>query len=613
MLHIPPEKETSQILSSAIDDLGVDSLVAVDIRSWFLKELEVEIPVFKILSGGLVQELLDHGVANMPAHWMPSQDGSTLGSEEVSPGSTLLATPAAATSSRTPETSAASSSPSHSGDDDQDKQEVSSATSASVADSNEVPKPYFDKVMPISPGQSRFWFQKHLMDDQTTANSTICLLINGTVRLGSLESAVQKVAARHESFRTSFFVDENQKPVQGISATSSLHLETGHLADESRLAAQIESLKNHVYDIERGECMRIIHLGLTAKQSYLLVGAHHIILDGVSLEVLLDDLEKAYNGQDIVTKPAFQYSEYSEKLRGDLESGAMREEINYWRSEFAEPPSPLPLLPFSAARKRAPLTTNAHNSVSRTISSHLAGQIKDACRERKANLFHFHLGVLQVLMFKLFGDSDVCIGMADANRLNDQVAKSIGMYLNLLPLRFRLDDQQSFEEVLKVTRKKAYLAMSNSRLPFDILLENVNCERSTAISPLFQTFINYRQGVNEKRQFEHADLEVKAMELPRSAYDMSLDIIENPGGETRVTFMVQRSLYSADDASQLMDMYFVLLDDLSRSSAQVLQQVSLFSSQDVSNAIQLGKGKPTPRPNIPGRPSASINYAQMVD
>jgi hybrid polyketide synthase / nonribosomal peptide synthetase ACE1 len=569
-------------------------LVAVEIRSWFLKELQTEVPVFKILSGGLVQELLDNAVANMPAHQTPGQnDGSSPGSEAVIRDSTLLAVPDATdpSLSRTPQTSTNSFNPSHLGDDDLDKQEVSSATSVSVADSNEVSKPSFDKILPISPGQSRFWFQKHLMEDQTTANSTICVMINGTIRLSSLESAVQTVAARHESFRTSFFVDEKQKPVQGISGTSCLRLHTVLLADESGVAHELESLKNHIYDIGHGECMRIIHLGLTPTKSYLLLGSHHIIMDGIGLEVLLDDLQKAYSGQDLITEPAYQYAAYSEKLREDLASGAMQGEIEYWRSEFAAPPSPLPLLPFSAARKRIPLIAYAHNSVSRAIGSQLSAQIQDACRERRANLFHFHLGVFQVLLFKLFGDSDVCIGMADANRWDDRVAKSIGMYLNLLPLRFHLDNQQSFEEVLKDTRKKAYLAMSNSRLPFDVLLDNVSCERSTAVSPLFQAFINYRQGVSEKRRFDNAEVEVRSIELPGSGYDVSLDIIENPGGETRVTLLVQRSLYSESDASRLLDMYFALLNDLSRSCEKVLQQVSLFSSQDASNAIQLGKGK----------------------
>ncbi|AEO63908.1 polyketide synthetase [Thermothielavioides terrestris NRRL 8126] len=596
ILQIPVDKEASQILASAIDDLGVDSLVAVEIRSWFLKELDAEVPVFKILSGGLVRELLEHAVANMPAGKAqpgePSAKAAAAGPDSALPAT---ATPDAAASTGTPQTVSTDSSSSSHSDDEQDKQETSSATSTSVEeDSSEVPKPRFDKILPISPGQSRFWFQKHLMEDQTTANSTICVEISGVIRLGSLESAVRQAAARHESLRTSFFVDETQKPVQAISPTSNLRLETMLLADESRVQNEFERLKNHVYDIEHGECMRIIHLGLTPTKSYLLIGAHHIIIDGIGLEVLLDDLQKAYNGRDIVAEPVYQYSTYSEKLGEDLASGALRGEMEYWRAEFAEPPSPLPLLPFSAATSRTPLTAYGHKSASRAIGSQLGAQIQDACHKLRANAFHFHLGVLQVLLFKTFGDGDVCIGMADANRRDDRVAKSIGMYLNLLPLRFRLDSRQSFEEVLRDTRKKAYLAMANSKLPFDILLDCVSCERSTAFSPLFQAFINYRQGVSEKRRFDSAQVEIKAMELPRSAYDISLDIIENPGGETRVTFMVQESLYSESDAARLLDMYFALLSDLSRSCQQELQQVSLFSKQDVSDAIQFGRGPVMP-------------------
>ena len=121
-------------------------------------------------------------------------------------------------------------------------------------------------------------------------------MINRTIGLSSLESAVQKVAARQESFRTTFFVDKNQKHVQGISRTSFLRLQAVPLADESGVVHEFESLKNHVYDIEHGECTRIIRLGLATTESYRLLGSHHIIMDGISLEVLLDDLQKVYNG-----------------------------------------------------------------------------------------------------------------------------------------------------------------------------------------------------------------------------------------------------------------------------------------------------------------------------
>ena len=137
--------------------------------------------------------------------------------------------------------------------------------------------------------------------------------------------------------------------------------------------------------------------------------------------------------------------------------------------------------------------------------------------------------------------------------------------------------------------------MSHSRLPFDVLLNNISVDRSAATTPLFQVLINYRQGVSENRLFDKAVVQTLEMSLPRPGYDISLDIIENPGSDTRVTFMLQESLYSSDDANRLIDLYFKLLTDFSRSYSQMLRQVSLLSSQDVSNATRLGKGKSSSR------------------
>ena len=581
-LQIPVENDKSQVLSSRTDDLGIDSLVAVEIRSWFLKEIETEIPVFKVLSGGSVTQLLEYAVDNMPVKLTPNLNNSSKTSGTDRP---VIEQPTPDSVSSRPNSRSKSSTETSQLGEEQDKEENSSATSLS-----DISQTSFGKIVPISPGQSRFWFLKHLIEDQTTANSTISVSIKGKIRLESLESAVRKIATRHEALRTSFFIDENQKPVQAISETSRLYLERIVDADEYQVAQEFESLKNHVYDIEHGECMRLIHLRITSTDSYLFIGSHHIIMDGISLEVFLNDLQKAYNGQSL-SDQVYQYSDYSEKLLQDLACGAMQEEINYWKSELANAPPPLPLLPFAATKNRTTLARYEDISASHGIDSKLAKQIENTCQKLKANVFHYYLAVFEVLLFKLFGYSDVCIGMADANRWNDQVANSIGMYLNLLPLRFHLDAKQSFESVLKDTRRKAYLAMSNSRLPFDILLDNVESERSTAFSPLFQAFINYRQGVSEKRKFDSATGIIKEMSLPRTGYDISLDIIENLGSDTRITFMLQKSLYSESDTARILDMYFQLLSDLSSSRNHTLQQVSLFSKQDISNAIQTGRGK----------------------
>jgi hybrid polyketide synthase / nonribosomal peptide synthetase ACE1 len=284
-LQLPVENDKSQILSSGTDDLGIDSLFAVEIRSWLLKEIETEIHVFKVLSGGSVTQLLEYEVENMPARLIPNRNDSSTTSEPDAP---VIVQRTTESVSSVPNSLTKDSAETSQPGNEQDTEEDSSATSLS-----DVSQTSFEKIFTLSPGQSRFWFLKHLMEDQTTAYSTISVSIKGTIRLNSLESAVRKIATRLEALRTSFFLDEDQKPVQAISETSRLYLEKTVIAGESQVAQKFDSLRNHVYDIEYGERMRLIHLCGTPTESYLLIGSHHIIMDGISLEVFLNHLQKA--------------------------------------------------------------------------------------------------------------------------------------------------------------------------------------------------------------------------------------------------------------------------------------------------------------------------------
>jgi hybrid polyketide synthase/nonribosomal peptide synthetase ACE1 len=87
--------------------------------------------------------------------------------------------------------------------------------------------------------------------------------------------------------------------MQGVFEKSRLHVEKTTLKDQSQLSQEFELMNNYVYDIERGETIRVIHLSLEPSLSYLIIGCHHIIMDGVSMKVFLSDLEKAYNHQQL--------------------------------------------------------------------------------------------------------------------------------------------------------------------------------------------------------------------------------------------------------------------------------------------------------------------------
>ena len=132
--------------------------------------------------------------------------------------------------------------------------------------------------------------------------------------------------------------------------------------------------------------------------------------------------------------------------------------------------------------------------------------------------------------------------MADGSRHSESVLDSIGFFLNLLPLRFKTDSSRMFNEAVKEAGSKVVIALTNSKVPVDVLLNEVQAPRAPTHNSLFQAFINYGPGVQDKRQHRSCDIEATQVDAIQTAYDISIDILENPGAKSATYFSRQREL-----------------------------------------------------------------------
>lgn len=610
------ERARATLLESNADDLGVDSLVAVEIRSWFLKELDIEMPVLKILGGATVQDMVTFAIEKVSADnnitaclddTAPSASSppprksevdvtpgaktassgnefssgvSTGSSSEISPASSVFE-PASAV----PKSILAPSSPVTPMSDASDLP-LSSAPIMAEKEPQKVQNIEIVKRVPLSFGQSRFWFLRHYVEDPTTFNITFSVKLKGPLRVTALAAAVEKLGARHEALRTAF-MEEQGHVMQVVLRKTRLSLEKKPVKDTEQVDNIFQSVKNHVYNIEDGDSMRILLLSTADPEvHYLIIGYHHINMDGASLEVFLSDLERAYMGRPFIPRSPLQYPDYAEKQRRDVESGSLREQITYWHQQLLSPlPAPaLPLLPSSASKNRQPLQNYDHVRVDRRIDPLLAKQVQQACKLQKANPFHFYMAIFQLTLYRLLGASDICLGMADANRFEGNLSTSMGMYLNLLPVRFNLDPEGgSFPDVLKQTRRKVYGAMANSALPFDVLLDELKIPRSTHHSPLFQAFINYRAGVAEKRSLGAVEGQGEEYQFGRTGYDISIDIMDDPNGTPLLMFNGQKELYSLQDTEVFADGFVQMLEHYSNSPTASLASAPILSGDGESS------------------------------
>ncbi|KAF1937576.1 putative hybrid NRPS/PKS enzyme [Clathrospora elynae] len=449
------------------------------------------------------------------------------------------------------------------------------------------------RTLPMSFGQARFWFLRSYLEDHTTFNVTTSIHLQGSLDGDRLAQAVATIGQRHEALRTRFFTDHNNRPMQAVLECSVLQLERKNASLGRDVLEAYDQLRDHVYDLENGETMRIVLLKLSPLSHQILLGYHHINMDGVSFEIFFSDLEKAYNANPLVNSSVLQYPDFAAKQRQEFADGKWSKELKFWQGQFQTLPPPLPLLPLARSTSRVSLTRYNSNLTSYRVTPELSAQIYDTCKKMKVSPSQFYLTVYKILLTRFVEVDDLCIGVADANRNDLDVQQSLGCYLNLLPVRFD-NRATTFSEAVKETKNKAQQAYANSRVPFDILLKELNVPRSSSHSPLFQVFLNYRQGVAEKRTFAACDSEWDAFDGGQIAYDLSLDVVDNAGGDALLRLFSQTALYSARDGEVLMKSFINLLEAFSRNPAARLTRPPLHSKEDAEKGLVAGRGSYLP-------------------
>ncbi|KAL8400946.1 hypothetical protein RB594_001102 [Gaeumannomyces avenae] len=608
---------------------GLDSLMAVEVRAWLVKELDVDVPVLKILGGSSIADLLEHAIKSLPESIV---DVSKLG--DGTPGQAKKKAPAPVPKAAPPASASLPASPPRdvspqqtssnsvtgSGTPVDDKSVSGSATPLSTPDESLMASAFFDGSVenrkklaevsddstdmltsPMSFGQTGFWFLNEYLAGKAVFNIAMMYKFTGPIRMSALEDAVRLVGGRHETFRTRFFwagEGDARVPMQGIGATSPVELRSRRISSEAEAVEEMNRVRAQPWDLESDNLITLTVLSLSNKVHYMVAGMHHILFDGYSFTVLFKELELAYTAKNLPPLPAeSQYRAFASRQRGDYEAGKMAHSVEYYRSVLpaAEDLQPIALLPFAKTTARQALTRYGQHEATFQIEAELAAKVRQLARQSRSTSFHVYLVALEVLLFRLLPDADdVFIGIADANRSDKTFMDSMGFFLNLLPLRFcRPQADAKLGSVIEQGRDAAYAALEHSRLPFDALLRELNVPRSSEHTPLFQVFLDYKQIYQERSAWCGCKVENERWELASTGYDVSLEVSEDTSGGVMLRLDLQDTLYTEESTRLMLRSYVGVIEYMtSAADGGILGDVPKWSPQDVQATLVTGKGTP---------------------
>ena len=364
---------------------------------------------------------------------------------------------------------------------------------------------------PASYAQRRLWFVDRFDPGNPAYNVPLAVRIRGALDSAALSEALDRVVARHDVLRTRF-QEADGGPVPVVAPPAPVPLPVAE-ADEAGPAAAdwISAECLRVFDLAEGPLLRAAVLRESADSHVLLLVAHHSVVDGWSLAVVLDELSRYYAestagraaaepGTAAPTpdaEPPVQHADFAVWQRDRVVGGAFAADLDYWRAALDGAP-PVLTLPQDAPAPGAARYTGA---VARArVDASTFARLRSLGAAAGSSPFMVVLTAFQLLLGRLSGTSDVVVGVPTAGRSRPELAGAVGCFLNTLALRADLSAQSpeqaaaggpSFRELLARVNRTALAGYNHQEVPFEHIVEALRPERSAAHAPIFQVLYNH--------------------------------------------------------------------------------------------------------------------------
>jgi amino acid adenylation domain-containing protein/FkbM family methyltransferase len=445
--------------------------------------------------------------------------------------------------------------------------------------------------LPLSFAQQRLWFIDQLEPSSTAYNIASGVRLLGPLHSSALQQSLQHIVRRHEVLRTSFSTLHGE-PVQLIAPSLDFHMEMSDLStlteeERARQSAELmEEEAGKAFDLSKSPLMRARLMKMGEEEHVLLLTMHHIISDGWSMGVMVEEVAKLYEGyakgEEAELPPlTIQYADYVTWQREWLRGEVLEEHIGYWRKQLAGAP---PVLELPADRARPPVRTFRGGKQAYSLPPEITKAIGILSRGEGATLFMSLLAAFQTLLYRYSGQKDIVVGTDIANRNRVETERLIGFFVNNLVMRADMSGNPSFRELLKRVRETALGAYAHQDMPFDKLLEELRPERSLSHAPLFQVLFVLQNNPRRAVKLSELNMEVLVIENETSKFDLSLFVEEVGDGYVGV-WRYNTDIFEAGTVARIARNFEVLLRSIVTNPDEKLDKLDMLTEAEKQKQV----------------------------
>ena len=442
-----------------------------------------------------------------------------------------------------------------------------------------------DRDLPQSLAQNRLWIVWQLEPQSAAYNIPAALRLRGELDQAALTASFQQLIQRHEALRTRFLERDGQalQRIEPASAFALQHLDLTQfpISERDTQATQAREQEAHTpFDLQNGPLLRVTLVRLDDQEHQLWVTLHHIIADGWSLNVLIDEFSRLYaaasQGQTLALAPLpLHYADYAQWQRQWLAAGEAARQLAYWSEQLGDEQ---PTLALATDHPRSALHSHRAARYSVLLDEGLSTALRYTAQEHDATLFMVLLAAFQGWLHRYSGQTDIRIGVPGANRPRLETQGLVGFFINTLVLRGAVDSRKPFSQLLREARAAALGAQAHQDLPFEQLLEAMPHAREQG---LFQVMFNHQQrDLSALRRLPG----LLADELPwhsrEAKFDLQLHSEEDHRGRLALHFDYAAELFDVQTVQRMAEHFTALLQQVSDQPTQCIGDLLLLSAAE---------------------------------
>lgn len=451
------------------------------------------------------------------------------------------------------------------------------STLAQRGQSNTIQKFEKRSTYSLSSAQRRIYYSSLKDKNSLLYNIAGGIILDGSLDRKKIENCFHTLIKRHSSLRTHFEEKENNV-VQVVEENIPFALSFEKINSNDINAVYHRFVKP--FDLSKAPLFRVELVELENKKDLLLLDMHHIISDGTSLNILIKELCDLYNNQELSSKE-IDYKDFAVWEQNQLQSEEMKKAKEYWGNQFQDD---IPLLNMPTSYPRPTIQSFEGSNYFASLDFSTCERIAKVSKKLNVTPYMLLLSVYYILLSKYTSQDDIVVGTPIVGRELPELSNLLGMFVNSLPMRNKINHTLSFSAFCKNIKSNCMSAFAHQTYPFDVLVNDLNIKRNTSRNPLFDTMFIYQNEGYPSIDFKDIEAEYYIPNNPISKFDLSLEIVPI-NGEFRLRFEYCTNLFSEEFIQRFSTHYINILDAILNDTTIKIADIDMLSAEEKQHIL----------------------------